>query len=72
MQEEFGVHAPQLEGDAVAAASLGQVYRIILGGNEFAVKVQRPGLAEKLSVDVVILLKTASVGDRLTFFKDLA
>lgn len=65
LDEELGPRAPRLEGDAVAAASLGQVYRIKIGGEQIAMKIQRPGLADKLSVDVVILLKSAAVGRRI-------
>ncbi|MEW5305728.1 MAG: hypothetical protein WDW36_008247 [Sanguina aurantia] len=41
----------------VAAASLGQVYRgrLVEGGQEVAVKVQRPGVYEQIALDVYIL-----------------
>eukprot|EP00913_Durusdinium_trenchii_P006775 g6368.t2 len=45
----------------VAAASLGQVYRIQLHGQTFAMKVQRPGLNRALAIDVVILKGMARV-----------
>ncbi len=45
----------------VAAASLGQVYKARLQtGESVAVKVQRPGLAEKITLDVYILRGLAS------------
>ena len=44
----------------VAAASLGQVYRAKpVGGNWVAVKVQRPGIAATLAVDMVLLRRLA-------------
>lgn len=65
LNEELGVSAPLLMDEAVAAASLGQVYRIKAGGQDLAMKIQRPGLADKLAVDVVILLRVASAGRRV-------
>lgn len=65
LNEELGALAPPLEGEPVAAASLGQVYRINVDGQEFAMKIQRPGLAEALAVDVAILLKYTSVFQRV-------
>lgn len=44
-----------LGAPCVAAASLGQVYRIDLDGQRYAMKVQRPGLNRALAMDVVIL-----------------
>ena len=44
----------------VAAASLGQVYKARLyNGQEVAVKVQRPGLAKKLNIDLYIIRRAA-------------
>jgi predicted unusual protein kinase regulating ubiquinone biosynthesis (AarF/ABC1/UbiB family) len=44
----------------VAAASLGQVYRARLRtGEEVAVKVQRPGLAARIALDLVVLCRLA-------------
>jgi predicted unusual protein kinase regulating ubiquinone biosynthesis (AarF/ABC1/UbiB family) len=46
----------ELSENPVAAASLGQVYKGRLkSGESVAVKVQRPGLAEKITLDVYIL-----------------
>lgn len=49
----------ELSRDPIAAASLGQVYRGRLRrtGEEVAVKVQRPGLKEILSIDMFIFRK---------------
>lgn len=52
---ELGSDAPDVIGEVVASASLGQVYRVCVNGQEYAMKVQRPGLAEGLARDVVIL-----------------
>ncbi|HYG09666.1 MAG TPA: AarF/ABC1/UbiB kinase family protein [Pyrinomonadaceae bacterium] len=46
----------EIDAAPVAAASLGQVYRARLHtGEEVAVKVQRPGLAEMVSLDLAVL-----------------
>jgi predicted unusual protein kinase regulating ubiquinone biosynthesis (AarF/ABC1/UbiB family) len=60
IQEELGappdVVYARLTPDPIAAASLGQVYRGQLKtGEEVAVKVQRPGLAEQITLDVYLL-----------------
>lgn len=52
-----------LSEDPLAAASLGQVYRGKLreecGGHEVAVKIQRPGVLERCSMDIFILRRVA-------------
>lgn len=64
IQEELGA-APseiyqELSPDPVAAASLGQVYKGRLkSGETVAVKVQRPGLAQRIALDLYILRKIA-------------
>ncbi len=46
----------EIEAEPVAAASLGQVYRARLhSGEEVAVKVQRPHLAERINFDLAVL-----------------
>jgi predicted unusual protein kinase regulating ubiquinone biosynthesis (AarF/ABC1/UbiB family) len=45
----------EISKSPVAAASLGQVYRAVLDGIHVAVKVQRPGLAELLALDIIII-----------------
>jgi predicted unusual protein kinase regulating ubiquinone biosynthesis (AarF/ABC1/UbiB family) len=46
----------EIDAEPVASASLGQVYRARLHtGQEVAVKVQRPRLAETISFDIVVL-----------------
>lgn len=57
---ELGAPIPSLFSEitpaAVAAASLGQVYRGRLhDGTEVAVKVQRPGMAEAIALDLFLL-----------------
>jgi len=50
----------ELSPDPLAAASLGQVYRGKLKtGEDVAVKVQRPGLAERITLDLYILRRMA-------------
>lgn len=46
----------EIDAEPIAAASLGQVYRARLHtGEEVAVKVQRPGLAEIIGFDIAVL-----------------
>jgi len=55
----------EIDHEPIAAASLGQVYRARLSsGEEVAVKVQRPGLAETISFDVAILYKIVKLMNR--------
>jgi predicted unusual protein kinase regulating ubiquinone biosynthesis (AarF/ABC1/UbiB family) len=64
IQEELGGHPGdiyfELTPNPIAAASLGQVYKGKLKtGEEVAVKVQRPGLAESIALDMYILRQVA-------------
>ncbi|MEM6423585.1 MAG: AarF/ABC1/UbiB kinase family protein [Cyanobacteria bacterium P01_D01_bin.128] len=69
IEEELGA-APadlyaELSTKPVAAASLGQVYRGRLkSGEEVAVKVQRPGLAQQITLDIYILRQIAQLANR--------
>jgi predicted unusual protein kinase regulating ubiquinone biosynthesis (AarF/ABC1/UbiB family) len=69
IEEELGdrpeaVYA-ELSPNPIAAASLGQVYRGRLkSGEEVAVKVQRPGLAEKITLDLYIMRRLAAWAER--------
>ncbi len=65
IQEELGDLPDNLYAefspDPVAAASLGQVYKAKLKtGETVAVKVQRPGLAESIALDIYILRNLAA------------
>jgi ubiquinone biosynthesis protein len=69
VQEELGVRLSKafVEFDTVpvAAASLGQVHRAVLrSGREVAVKVQRPGIRERVLKDLDALDEIAVVFDR--------
>lgn len=60
IEEELGAPPSalyaELSPNPVSAASLGQVYRgRLFTGEEVAVKVQRPGLAERITLDLFIL-----------------
>lgn len=55
VSEDLALSASWLPREPVAAASLGQVYQITVGGQQFAMKVQRPGLARSIARDVVLL-----------------
>ena len=65
IQEELGktpdeIYA-QMSPEPIAAASLGQVYRAKLKtGEEVAVKVQRPDLIRRITLDIYILRKLAA------------
>lgn len=65
IEEELGDSPDQiyaeLSAEPLAAASLGQVYKGKLkSGETVAVKVQRPGLAQKITLDLYILRELAS------------
>ncbi len=65
IQEELGAHPDDIYADLsprpVAAASLGQVYKGHLKtGETVAVKVQRPGLAQKITRDIYVLRAIAA------------
>ncbi|KAI5062828.1 hypothetical protein GOP47_0021375 [Adiantum capillus-veneris] len=56
VEEELGAPVGQIfdqfDPDPIAAASLGQVHRAVLRGEEVVVKVQRPGLKELFDIDL--------------------
>ncbi len=73
IEEELGAKPEEiyaeLSANPVAAASLGQVYKGKLKTGEIvAVKVQRPGLAESMALDVYIL-RTLAIWAQKTFKK---
>ncbi|MAR07166.1 MAG: hypothetical protein CL862_08710 [Cyanobium sp. NAT70] len=65
IEEDLGapVHTlfEELEREPISAASLGQVHRGVLkNGERVAVKVQRPGLREQITLDLYIVRNIAS------------
>lgn len=58
-----------LSPEPVASASIGQVYRGVLrpelGGHSVAVKVQRPGAAESIALDVFLLRQFIGIVQRM-------
>lgn len=51
----------QLDREPISAASLGQVHRgVLLSGERVAVKVQRPGLREQITLDLYIVRQIAA------------
>ena len=72
LEEELGLGGASIRTvfssispEPVAAASLGQVYKATLAstGESVAVKVQRPGIAATLAVDMVLLRRLARAVD---------
>ncbi|KAL4451900.1 hypothetical protein ABPG75_007562 [Micractinium tetrahymenae] len=75
IQAEYGVASvsevfSSISPEAVAAASLGQVYRAVLRstGEAVAVKVQRPGVASSIALDVYVLRQLLAVVRRVRKF----
>jgi predicted unusual protein kinase regulating ubiquinone biosynthesis (AarF/ABC1/UbiB family) len=65
IEEDLGAPVDQiyasLEREPISAASLGQVHRGVLqGGQKVAVKVQRPGLREQITLDLYIVRNIAA------------
>lgn len=51
----------QLDREPISAASLGQVHRgVLISGERVAVKVQRPGLREQITLDLYIVRQIAA------------
>lgn len=76
IREELGVRVSHafVEFDRlpIAAASLGQVHRAVLrGGREVAVKVQRPGIRERIERDLAAFKDIAAVIDRIGAAKNV-
>lgn len=73
LEEELGRPISEvfasLSAEPVASASLGQVYRGVLhpqwGGQDVAVKVQRPGAAESIALDFYLLRKMVGTVQRM-------
>jgi len=64
IEEDLGAPVSEvyssLEKEPISAASLGQVHRGVLkGGQKVAVKVQRPGLREQITLDLYIVRNIA-------------
>jgi predicted unusual protein kinase regulating ubiquinone biosynthesis (AarF/ABC1/UbiB family) len=71
VQEELGVRLSkafaEYEREPIAAASLGQVHRALLrDGRRVAVKVQRPGIRERVIEDLDALDEVAALVDRFS------
>jgi predicted unusual protein kinase regulating ubiquinone biosynthesis (AarF/ABC1/UbiB family) len=65
IEEDLGapIHTiyAELEREPISAASLGQVHRgVLLTGEKVAVKVQRPGLREQITLDLYIVRNIAA------------
>jgi predicted unusual protein kinase regulating ubiquinone biosynthesis (AarF/ABC1/UbiB family) len=65
IEEDLGapIHTifSRLERDPISAASLGQVHRgVLINGEKVAVKVQRPGLREQITLDLYIVRNIAA------------
>jgi len=76
IREELGVRVShafvEFDQTPIAAASLGQVHRGVLrGGREVAVKVQRPGIRERIEKDLAAFKDIAAVIDRIGAAKNV-
>ena len=65
IEEDLGARVldvyEQLDAEPISAASLGQVHKGVLkGGQAVAVKVQRPGLREQITLDLYIVRNIAA------------
>lgn len=77
LEEELGKPLDEifeyLSPNPLASASLGQVYKGVLrenlGGNCVAVKIQRPGAEELISVDIILLRRLLTVLKQLAGIK---
>ncbi|HEX9130913.1 MAG TPA: AarF/UbiB family protein, partial [Ktedonobacteraceae bacterium] len=72
---ESGLGAPlselfeSFDCEPLAAASMAQVHRAVLrDGSEVAVKVQRPGVRQRIEIDIEILHEVARFATRFTSF----
>ncbi|MBC7912274.1 MAG: AarF/ABC1/UbiB kinase family protein [Pyrinomonadaceae bacterium] len=64
--KSLGEAYAEIDAEPIAAASLGQVYRARLHtGEEVAIKVQRPNLAETISFDIAILRRITDFLNRV-------
>ncbi|MFZ5828000.1 MAG: ABC1 kinase family protein [Bacillota bacterium] len=73
LEEEFGGPLEgrfrQVERVPLAAASLGQVHAAVLpDGQQVVLKVQRPGVAEQVELDLHVMLALADLAHRRTRF----
>ena len=71
IEDELGVRVSkafvECEQTPIAAASLGQVHRAVLrGGRVVAIKVQRPGIKERVTKDLDALEEVAALFDRFS------
>ena len=71
IEEELGVRVSkafaEFDPTPIAAASLGQVHRAVLrGGRKVAVKVQRPGIQDRVVKDLNALDEVAALFDRFS------
>lgn len=71
IEEELGKPADKVfasfDPEPLAAASLGQVHRVILrNGDQAVIKVQRPNLVQQFQIDLSILKKVARLLQRST------
>lgn len=63
----------EIDAEPIAAASLGQVYRARLHtGEEVAIKVQRPALADQIGIDITILRRITNLLNRIPQVSDNA
>ena len=72
LKKPLGEIFVEFDSVPLASASIAQVHRAVLkDGNKVAVKVQKPGVEEKVISDLEILFYLANLADRVTSFAPL-
>src|SRR6056297_1805234 len=70
--DKFEKEIIKIEKEASAAASIAQTHKVVLKGNKNAImKVKRPGIDKKISVDVEIMENLAKLAEERNLFNSI-